>query len=451
MPLRSILSICPSLLAAVFLVLISSNTVKAGSQPPAGPVSKYDESMEKAEEEVRGPVKGWQRYWKDGLRIDSPENNFRIKINLSVMVDGGYIEADDELQGAFPNLDGPNAGFRQLKISTLGTIYDWAEFKLDIDFDNVSDIKDVWIRFTKIPYIGHITLGHMKESFSLEELTSRKAITFLERSLPTVAFTPGRNIGISRHTAVLNQRMTWAVGAFFNMDSFDDVGNSKDQLSKPNGWNLTGRITGLPWHVDDGRRLLHLGLSYTHKFGDPDDIGVRVRTRPESRLTDDRLVDTGEYLMDSADLVATEFAFVNGPLSFQGEYFHTFADAGALGNPDFWGFYLFGSFFITGEHRNYDTRSGTFIRSKPKNDFCPRKGGWGAWELACRFSFIDLNDEGIRGGKEASFTAGLNWYLNRKTRFMLNYIRSNVKDRETSPSFDSGRADIFQARFQIEF
>jgi len=321
MPLRSILSIFASLLAVVFLVLISSNTVKAGSQPPAGPVSKYDESMEKAEEEVRGPVKGWQRYWKDGLRIDSPENNFRIKINLSVMVDGGYIEADDELQGAFPNLDGPNAGFRQLRISTLGTIYDWAEFKLDIDFDNVSDIKDEWIRFTKIPYIGHFTLGHMKEPFSLEELTSRKAITFLERSLPTVAFTPGRNIGISRHTAVLNQRMTWAVGAFFNMDSFDDVGNSKDQLSKPNGWNLTGRITGLPWHVDDGRRLLHLGLSYTHKFGDPDDIGVRVRTRPESRLTDDRLVDTGEYLMDSADLVSTEFSFVNGPLSFQGSIF----------------------------------------------------------------------------------------------------------------------------------
>jgi phosphate-selective porin OprO and OprP len=451
MPLRSILSIFASLLAAVFLVLISSNTVKADSKPPAGPVSKYNEFMEKAEEEVRGPVKDWQPYWKDGLRMDSPENNLRVKINLSVMVDGGYIEADDALQGAFPNLDGPNAGFRQLRISTLGTLYDWAQFKLDIDFDNVSDIKDEWIRFTKIPYIGHITLGHMKESFSLEELTSRKAITFLERSLPTVAFTPGRNLGISSHTAVLNQRMTWAVGAFFNMDSFDDVGNSKDQLTKPTGWNLTARITGLPWYVDDGRRLLHLGLSFTHKFGDRDDIGVRIRTRPESRLTDDRLVDTGEFLMDSADLVDAEFAFVKGPLSFQGEYFHTFADAGTLGNPDFWGFYLFGSWFITGEHRNYDIRSGTFNRSKPKNDFCPRKGGWGAWELAGRFSFIDLNDAGIRGGKEASFTAGLNWYLNRKTRFMLNYTRTHVKDRETSPAFDSGRADIFQGRFQIEF
>jgi len=99
----------------------------------------------------------------------------------------------------------------------------------------------------------------------------------------------------------------------------------------------------------------------------------------------------------------------------------------------------------------YQMSHGFFAKVDPKNNFHFGNGGWGAWELAGRFSFIDLNDEGIRGGKETSFTSGLNWYLNRKTRFMLNYIRTHVKDRETSPSFDSGRADIFQGRFQIEF
>jgi phosphate-selective porin OprO/OprP len=62
-----------------------------------------------------------------------------------------------------------------------------------------------------------------------------------------------------------------------------------------------------------------------------------------------------------------------------------------------------------------------------------------------------LNSGAIRGGKEFDFTAGLNWYLNKKTRFMFNYIRAKVEDRETQPAVEEGSADIFQARFQIEF
>jgi phosphate-selective porin OprO/OprP len=62
-----------------------------------------------------------------------------------------------------------------------------------------------------------------------------------------------------------------------------------------------------------------------------------------------------------------------------------------------------------------------------------------------------LNDEGIQGGRERNFTAGLNWYLTRNFRFMFNYIRAHVKDRATEPPVDSGRSDIFQVRFQIAY
>jgi phosphate-selective porin OprO/OprP len=178
---------------------------------------------------------------------------------------------------------------------------------------------------------------------------------------------------------------------------------------------------------------------------------VQLRTRPESRLTDDRLVDTGEFFTDGGDLINPEFAFVSGPLSFQGEYFHVFADADALDDPDFWGFYLYGSYFITGEHRNYNKLSGTFSSMEPKHNFRPRQREWGAWELASRISYINLNSAKIKGGEEFNFTAGLNWYFSKKTCLMVNYINARVNDRETPPRVDSGRTNIVQTRFQIEF
>ena len=415
--------------------------------------SGYWKIMRRAEEGFSGPIADWLYYWKDGLRIDSPDKNFTMKINLSVFVDGGKISADDELVRAFPELDSSDLNLRRLRISGFGTIYHWAEFKLDVDFANIREIKDNYIRFIKTPYISLLTLGHMKEPFSLEQWTSGKAITFMERGLPVKAFAPGRNIGMRHYRTALDERMTWGAGAFLNTGSYGDIDEAKDQLTTANGWNLTGRLTYLPWYEEEGRSLLHLGLSYSHLFRDENNPDFRVgwRTRPETRLTDDRLVNTDEFLTESSDLINPEFAYVRGPLSLQGEYFHVFENSGRLDDPQFWGLYIFGSYFMTGEHRNYGTSSGTFYRLEPKRKFHPREGGWGAWEVAARFSFIDLNDEAIRGGKEANFTAALNWYLNKKARFMFNYIQAVVKDRETHPAVDSGRAHIFQARFQIEF
>ena len=93
----------------------------------------------------------------------------------------------------------------------------------------------------------------------------------------------------------LNQKITWALGAFLNTGSYSDVGDSLDQISEANGWNFTTRVTGLPWYEDSGKRLLHLGLSYTHKFISMEEVVSEFRSRPESRLTNLRLVDTGEF------------------------------------------------------------------------------------------------------------------------------------------------------------
>ena len=81
-----------------------------------------------------------------------------------------------------------------------GTIYDILEFKSEFDVvDWNFGIKDLWFGIRKIPLLGQVKFGHMKEPFSLEGLTSSKYINFMERSLPTEAFAPGRNGGIKCH------------------------------------------------------------------------------------------------------------------------------------------------------------------------------------------------------------------------------------------------------------
>jgi phosphate-selective porin OprO/OprP len=246
--------------------------------------------------------------------------------------------------------------------------------------------------------------------------------------------------------------MTFALGGFWAAGSFSDFGEAADRLSESFGFNITTRVTGLAWYEDQGGKVLHLGLSYSHAFRDKnaEEPNEQFRTRPETRLTDERFVDTGDFITDGGDIIAAECALVSGSSSLQAEFIHYFVHADAVGNPKFWGFYVYGSHFLTGEQRSYDPARGIFARIEGKRNFHPRRGEWGALEAGLRFSYVDLNSGEIRGGRERNITAGLNWYLFPRIRCMFNYIRAVVKDRE-SPAIDTGSANIFQTRIQIAF
>ncbi|MEA2115213.1 MAG: porin [Thermodesulfobacteriota bacterium] len=389
-------------------------------------------------------------YWDDGISLTGPASHVDLKIGGKINYDLGNINADEELQAAFPDFDGFHNDFRRLSVSLFGHAWDMLEFKFEVDFANVKDIKDQWLRFTKGTILPHFTFGYMKEPFSLEMLTSSTCLTFMEDTLPTKSFAPFRNFGVTAAGSWQEKRMTWAGGFFLDSGSYSSIGDSQNQISNANGYDLTGRITGLPIYRDEGRELIHLGLSYLHRFRNDaeDDPTAQDRTRPESRLTDDRLVDTSIFYDPGQCLVTLETAWMNGPLSIQGEYFHNFVNSHS--SLDFNGWYLQGSWILTGENRKYQTEGGIFAGVSPEKEFRLGEGGWGALELALRLSRVDLNDKYIEGGKERNFTAGLNWYLRRKIRFMVNYIHVKIEDRP-DPYIDNGRADIIMSRFQVNF
>jgi phosphate-selective porin OprO/OprP len=409
-----------------------------------------EEKVVKAEDPEAEDAVGRHIYWEKGINLTSPGDKVHLTIGGKINYDFGTIDSDDELQAAFPDFEGLYSDFRRLRVSFLGDWTNVLEFKLEIDIADLGDIKDNWVRFLHGRYLPYFTFGHFKEPFSLDALTGGNYTTFMEWSLPTRAFAPFRNIGAAASGTMKEKRMTWAAGFFFNTGSFSDVGSGRDRISEANGVNLTARLTGLPHYEDDGRSLTHLGASFSLgvRNDDEDDPSSDFRTRPEVRLTDDRLVETGSLLNSGRNLVSLEAAWKNGPLSLQGEYFHSFIDAAE--KLDFNGWYVFGSWIVTGESRRYSPSGGIFGGIRPKREFSLKKQQWGGLELALRLSRVDLNDRSVQGGIERNITVGLNWYLTSKHRFMVNYINARVKDR-ADPLIDDSRADIVAARIQISF
>ncbi len=379
-------------------------------------------------------------YWDNGLRFKSEDGNFKLKIGGRIMNDWGWLtEEKNILENVGDQVDGTE--FRRARFYLSGEIYKNIGFKAQYDFAGGDpEFKSVYMELKKIPVLGNFRVGQFKEPFSLEELTSSKYITFMERSLNNV-FAPGRHTGFMLSNHALDKRMTWAAGAF---RMADDFGDSEGDRTTEGGYSFSGRITGLPIYKDEGNKLIHTGFSYSYRNAFENKFSFA--SRPEIHLADN-FVDTGEFAAEFAHLFNPELAIVYGPFSLQSEY--TFAnidlDRGTPGsNPDFTGFYVSGSYFLTGEHKKYDTKTGELGRVKPNKNFNLGKG-MGAIELTARYSELNLSDKSVDGGQLSDATLGLNWYLNPNTRVMFNYVHADVS------GLKDGNADLAAMRFQIDF
>jgi len=394
-----------------------------------------EKSLTKEIEELKTQQAGadptdFRVYWKEGLNLATLDENFKLKIGGRLQTDWFWSSEDDAIKlDVGEQEDGVEV--RRARLYFSGLIYDNLEYKLQLDFaGGDADLKDAYLGLTDFP-LGKLRMGHFKEPFSLDELTSSKYITFLERALPNI-FAPGRNMGFMLHNTSPEDRMTTAIGVFRNTD---DYGEDVDD----GGYNITGRITALPIYQDKGAHLLHVGAAYSYR--NPDD-SIRYRQRPEAHLTD-RFVDTGSFAGDQVDLAGLEAAWVNGPLSLQGEYMLANADRlGGGSDVDFDGYYVQVSYFLTGEHRSYKTSAGAFSRIKPKENYSAA-GGSGAWEAKARYSGLDLSDKDVTGGELDNISAGLNWYLNPNTKIMWDYVHAE-KD-------NIGEADMLMMRLQFDF
>jgi len=281
--------------------------------------------------------------------------------------------------------------------------------------------------------LGKVRIGQMKVPLGFEGNTATRAVSFLEASLPTQAFYENRRSGID--WAFERDRYLVNAGYFFESDL---LGNNK-------GDTTAVRMAWTPRKAAGD--VLHLGIAGSRERPDSEVNGlgvtvhpsVRWRARPEAALTSVRLVDSGTLTrVDRIDRAGLEALWIHGPWSVQGEYLRqkTTRD---LGLPSYSadGGYVFASWMVTGESRGYS--GGNVANPKPK-------AAHGAVELLARYSRIDLDSDGIAGGRQSDWTLGANWYLTPYFKFQANYVKSDA-----TRGASSADPSVFELRAQMHF
>lgn len=421
--------------------------------------SAFAQDIEQQLREMKGE---WSKFKADMTKTKYPN----VAINGFFQADIGYFDQSPNNMATVGDIQ-DGAGFRRLRLSTKGAVVENVNYfvQLDFGFFGRPTFTDVWMEITHLPVLGNVRVGQWKHPFGLEVVTTVRYQTFLERSVLFQAFAPFRHIGVGTYNNSDDEMTTWAASLFkTGNDQFgNDIGDGA-------GVSVAGRVTHLPWYeeCDDGSlRYLHLGGAYWH--GNPGNNTFRYSTIPELYIGafgtnggpgtslvgvpnvangTPPFVDTGAFAVNNFNHFGGELLWVRGPLSIQSEATLAIVNPVGLAQMHYKGAYAAVSYFLTGESRPYDRKTGTLDRVKPLHNFHSADGcGWGAWELASRFSYIDLNDGDINGGRMNDWTAGMNWYLNPYTKFQFNYVKSFLADPTQGHSY----ANMFALRAQIDF
>ena len=352
--------------------------------------------------------------WAPGPTFSSKDGSWSVHVLGRLQVDGGALGDEDD----FYKNDNATE-LRRARLGAEGNFYQGWKYKLEADFANSSlDVKDAYIEYSgEFVEPAYVRVGQYKTPNALEQVGSDLFTTFMEKAAIIDAFELDYQIGLGSGVSSDNWRVD--AGLF---------GQNASNVQDNEGYALAarGHYAFFPDPEDRGEnssQVVHLGASARYRNFDNDTFNseVQYRQRPFFHFTNTRSVDTGTVEDAEGDVwVGPEFAWVTGPFSLQSEFANTFLQRkhGEDDANNLWGGYLSASYFLTGEHRNYDPKRGVFDRVKVERPLQDR--GPGAWELAARADYIDLNNEGVKGGEQISYIGGLNWYPNNFVRFLLD-------------------------------
>lgn len=474
--------------------------------------------------------------FNNGLFVETADKAYAFKVGGRILVDGGGSTQPEtgysslaNFRRAWLTVDGRVANIWEYRFA-----YDFANIS---SAGALSGIRDAYVALKHPALTLPITntpvalqFGSQWEPNGLETINTILYTDFMERSLASDTFGGGRHIGASATTNGAN----WSVKTGIYSTSAQDkafvptaqVGvpywvNSKAGWVSTGGaqyFDVAGRATYAPIMEPD--KLLHFGASGRYhqpnsSTGANDDRNLLLgsATYMESNVLKTNLLGTPDLSCGGVALLGhptvagncvrdalffgAELAAAYGPLSVQAEYMGAHYDrrnqnillAGLAGNyapggssQNFDGYYVYGTWYLTGESRaaSYSVDSysnpGTFRQTKILRPFSA--GGWGAWELAARFSSVNLNNgpytgttfanlialspnaaartyvanSSVNGGSEKDVTVGLNWYPVAGIRFMANWTHVTSLAAPWNRAYLNGaHPNTFLVRTQVDW
>ncbi|SCY47346.1 OprO/OprP family phosphate-selective porin [Nitrosospira sp. Nsp13] len=451
------------------------------------------------EERVKETEKVHIEFHEGAPHFASKDGNFTFAINGRMQVGSQYNFINDVLPATGANLPNElNSGvtLRRARLGVEGTFYKIWDYKFEYDFSRgngsvESGITDAFLRMNVTKPFS-VKVGSFKEPFSLEEAASNRFLTFIERHMSVNSFVDNPNTyktGIGANYAVPRFQFgvafqTEPVGAWSAASTTVNAAgnNSRNNGSGDQGWEGIGRITGRPW-MEDETKFLHVGISAGHTHVNTQYLangtinvgpnqtggggGMAFFAFPGTNVDRTNVLNTGNLSIgnkgapgsrriDSYDRFGAEGWLVHGPFSAQTEYLRTNINGQGYDGEHFTGYYGFLSYFLTGESKAYHVRNGAANRIKPKQNFQWNGSGWGAWEIAGGYDYINLNSGVVRGGKMDMVRFGLNWYPHTHVKIQNNITYVLNVDTSGSPiprtaGFNNADLSSFLTQVQVDF
>jgi phosphate-selective porin OprO/OprP len=360
------------------------------------------------------------------------------------LVLGGYIQMnlEDGEVSAFEGRFGQTAlkdrfRLRRVRINLTGDFAENFDFKVEGDFENSDGINanrdafsgtDIFVNWHQFAE-ANVKVGQWKAPFGLEQLTPDPTLIIIERSLPTGAITPERQIGVqvwgkpfTNIWPAQKDLLTYYAGIF--------NGNGRNvTVNDNNNFMYVGRLELLPWQ---GKLL---GQNSSLKLGadvlnSRDDKGTNISQSLNLLVNSDGSLSP--FTLPGADertAWSVDAWFNLGPFDLIGEYLQEKVNGRTVaGVPPGFANFTTNGFYVTAAYFLIPKKLQAAVR----------------WE--------DLNP-GQRGNDGIhSITGGLNYYIHGDDlKLMANYIHTWSDFRQANPQFGDDQFDEVIVRLQLMF
>jgi phosphate-selective porin OprO/OprP len=407
---------------------------------------------------------------KDGVfTLRSSDDSFRLRV-------GGYIQADGRfyLKDNSPRQFTDSFSLRRVRPLLEGTVGTYYDFRIMPDFGaGTASLQDAYLSVNYWPG-ARFQAGKFKEPVGLERLQAGAALLFVERALPT-NLVPNRDVGVQVFGDLWTGVLSYTAGYF---DGVVDVGSVDNDPSLNKGKDAAARIFVQPFKASEIESLQGLGFGIAGTYGREKgstatpNLPSYKSAGAQSPAAAIAPATTSFFVYRSSSTTPATNAFADGrrtrytpqlyyyfgPFGLLAEYVRSSQEVRQASN-----FRRFShsaeqiavSYVLTGEAASYKG-------VKPKREFDPRKGDWGALEVKARCGTLTIDDNAfpvfadptVASREAREMAAGINWHLSRNVKFVLDYSVTEFHGGgggTTTAPLDRATERVVFERFQVVF